>query len=277
MSAPTDRAPLKVGFIGLGDQGLPMAEAIAEAGHELHVWARRQASTEPLVRVATVEPDLSSLARMVGHLGLCVGNADDVRSILVDGGVLEAMRPGAIVAVHSTISPEDIRRLAALAAERGIDLIDAPVSGGRKRAQERRLLLMVGASQEQFDRALPVLTTYGDPVRLLGPVGAGQQAKVLNNLLMNANVTNSHLVLELGRHLGIDRAALRELLLYGTSASFGLEALDTIVIPGRLPLANGIKDLGIARGLLNGAPPDVQLLDRVVDIALEVRHLLAPH
>jgi 3-hydroxyisobutyrate dehydrogenase len=267
---------MRVGFIGLGDQGAPMADAIAAAGHELHVWARRPETVQPYRGRAIVEESVTGLARVVEHVGICVGNAADVESVLHARGLLAALAPGSVVAIHSTIAPEAARRFAVAAAGHEVGLVDAPVSGGRKAAEARRLLVMVGATQELFDKARPVLTTYGDPVRLLGPVGAGQQVKVLNNLLMNANLTNAHLVLELGRHLGISRPELRELLLHGTARSFSLEALDTIVRPGRLSLATGAKDLGIARGFLAGAPGELQLLDTVIATALEVRHLMAP-
>ncbi|MFH5824642.1 NAD(P)-dependent oxidoreductase [Georgenia sp. AZ-5] len=266
---------MRVGFIGLGDQGEPMAEAIAEAGHELHVWARRPEVMAPFVeRGAVGHASAAELAAEVEHLGLCVGSEADVRSVLFDGGVLEALPDGAVVAIHSTISPEACQRIAAEAPPYGVDVIDAPVSGGRRVAQERGLLVMVGGEEAPVSRAMPVLETYGNPVRHLGPIGSGQVVKVLNNLLMNANLTNSHLVLELGRHLGLDRAALRELLLHGTSRSFALSALDDQVIPGKLSAVTGRKDLAVARQFIDGAGSPVDLLDQVVAIALEVREHL---
>ena len=267
---------MRVGFIGLGDQGAPMADAIAEAGHELHVWARHQKTLEPYQGRAVIEESVTDLARAVDHVGICVGNEADVASVLHTRGLLAALAPGSVVAIHSTIAPESARRFAAEAASYEIGLVDAPVSGGRKAAEARRLLVMVGATPELFEKALPVLTTYGNPVRLLGPVGAGQQVKVLNNLLMNANLTNAHLVLELGRHLGISRAELRELLLHASARSFALEALDNVVIPGRLPLANGAKDLAVAREFVASAPETLQILDTVIATALQARRLMAP-
>ena len=267
---------MRVGFIGLGDQGAPMADAIAEAGHELHVWARHEKALETYRGRAVIEESVTELARAVEHVGICVGNEADVVSVLHTQGLLAALARGSVVAIHSTIAPESVRRFAEEAAACEVGLVDAPVSGGRKAAEARRLLVMVGATQELFEKALPVLTSYGNPVRLLGPVGAGQQAKVLNNLLMNANLTNAHLVLELGRHLGIPRAELRELLLHASARSFALEGLDNFVIPGHLPLANGVKDLAVAREFVASAPETLQLLDTVIETALRARRLMAP-
>jgi len=269
-------ATMRVGFIGLGDQGAPMADAIAEAGHELHVWARHEKAREMYRGRAVIEESVTDLARAVDHVGICVGNEADVASVLHTRGLLAALAPGSVVAIHSTIAPESVRRFAAEAAVYEVGVVDAPVSGGRKAAQARRLLVMAGATPELFEQALPVLTTYGNPVRLLGPVGAGQQVKVLNNLLMNANLTNAHLVLELGRHLGISRAELRELLLHASARSFALEALDNVVIPGHLPFANGVKDLAVAREFVATAPETLQLLDTVIATALQARRLMAP-
>ncbi|MFH5824641.1 NAD(P)-dependent oxidoreductase [Georgenia sp. AZ-5] len=260
---------MRVGFIGLGDQGEPMAEAIAEAGHELHVWARRPEVVGPFVeRGAVGHASAAELAAEVEHLGLCVVAEADVRSVLFDGVVLEALPEGAVVAIHSTISPDACRRIAAEAAPFGVDIVDAPVSGLRRGAQERRLLVMVGGEDVPVARAMPVFTTYGTTVRHLGPIGSGQAVKILNNLLALINVGNAHLVLELGRNLGLDRAALRELLLHGTSRSFGLEVLDNGAFPGPVPLEIVRKDLDLARSVVASAAPPVTALDRAAIIAL---------
>lgn len=109
-------AAMRVGFIGLGDQGAPMADAILEAGHELHVWARRPETVEPYRGRAIVEESVTGLARAVEHVGICVGNAADVASVLHTRGLLAALAAESVVAIHSTIAPDSARQFAAAAA-----------------------------------------------------------------------------------------------------------------------------------------------------------------
>jgi 3-hydroxyisobutyrate dehydrogenase len=256
---------MKVGFIGLGDQGGPMAEVIAASGHTLYVWARRKEALAPYVArgaIACEEP--AELAGLVDHLGVCVLAEADVRELLVDRGMLARLKPGAVIAIHTTMAPEGCRRLAAVAAERGVDLIDAPVSGGREAALVRRLLALVGGEPAAVQKAMPVLRSYADRVLRIGPVGAGQTAKILNNLLLNANLAAAHFVLQYGEALGLDRAQLRAILLQGTAASTALDWLDRSILPGRHPATLGRKDIQLALDLATATavPAEIQIIAR---------------
>jgi 3-hydroxyisobutyrate dehydrogenase len=256
---------MKVGFIGLGDQGGPMAEVIAAAGHTLYVWARRkEALAQYVARGAIACDEPAELAGLVDHLGLCVLAEGDVRELLLDRGVLAKLKPGSVIAIHTTMAPEGCRRLAAVAAERGVDLIDAPVSGGREAALVRRLLALVGGEPAAVQKAMPVLRSYADRVLRIGPVGAGQTAKILNNLLLNANLAAAHFVLEYGQALGLDRAQLRAILLQGTAASTALDWLDRAVVPGRHPATLGRKDIQLALDLATATavPAEIQIIAR---------------
>jgi 3-hydroxyisobutyrate dehydrogenase-like beta-hydroxyacid dehydrogenase len=178
------------------------------------------------------------------------------------GGLLHGMRPGGIVVVHSTVHPETCRTLAARAAARGITLLDAPVSGGAPAAEEKRLLVMAGGDREAFDRARPVFETYGDPVVHLGPVGCGQRAKLLNNLVLAANMGVADSAYELARGLGVEPAQLALVLAHGSGSSFaaallaraGCSAAPMADHTGRLLRKDArlVADLAEAAGLKPG-------------------------
>jgi 3-hydroxyisobutyrate dehydrogenase len=241
---------MKVGFIGLGNQGAPMARAIGEHHFELHVWGRRESTIASFLSSGAKPHAIpASLAAEVDLLSLCVVSGADVEELLFARGVLAAMRPGSILVVHTTMDPGACRRMASQAGERGVGFLDAPVSGGGAAAADRKLLVLVGGEASLVERARPVLGTYGNPIMHLGGVGTGQTCKILNNLLLNTNLAAAQLALCLGAALGLERPLLRDAILRGTGRSYALEALDETLIPGRLPETLGRKDTLLARAL----------------------------
>ncbi|MEU1168159.1 NAD(P)-binding domain-containing protein, partial [Streptomyces sp. NPDC005921] len=144
-------------------------------------------------------------------------------------GVLAGLRRGGVVAVHSTVHPDTCRRLADRARTHGVTLIDAPVSGGGPAAAEGRLVLMAGGEPGTVAYCRPVFATYADPVVHMGPLGTGQLAKLLNNVLFTANLGTAADTLALGRDLAIDPAALARVLAHGSAAGF---ALDRVAAAG---------------------------------------------
>jgi 3-hydroxyisobutyrate dehydrogenase len=223
---------LRVGFIGLGSQGGPMARRIIEAGYPVTLWARRAATLKPFGGLpADVAASPAELGKASDLVCICVVSDADVEEIL-DGehGVLTGLAAngggeagGGVVAVHSTIHPRTCQRLAEKAAARGVRLIDAPVSGGGGAAAEGNLLVMAGGDAGTVGLCRPVLATFGDPVVHLGPLGSGQITKLLNNLLFTANLGTAASTLTLGQGLGIDPRRLAEVLSYGSGSSFALE------------------------------------------------------
>ncbi|ROO86568.1 3-hydroxyisobutyrate dehydrogenase-like beta-hydroxyacid dehydrogenase [Actinocorallia herbida] len=211
-----------VGFIGLGSQGAPMARRIIEAGFPTTLWARRPETLEPFADTA------ASIAVSPAEVGAasdlaCVCVLDDAGvEEVVSGpnGLLEGMRPGGVIAVHSTVHPETCARLAERAAERGVGLVDAPVSGGGPAAEVGSLLVMAAGEAGTVERCRPVFATYGDPIVHLGPVGAGQRAKLINNLLLAANLGVAESAFALARELGVDPAQLAVVLSRGSGSSF---------------------------------------------------------
>src|SRR5580658_1166092 len=217
---PGERA-LRVGFIGLGSQGAPMARRIAEDGFPLTLWARRPQSVEPFRDTgATVAATPGSLAASSDVVGICVVSDDDVEDVLLrSDGVLSGMSAGGAVAIHSTIHPDTCRRVAARAAEHDVAVIDAPVGGGGLAAANRALLVMVGGEPAAVEMCRPMLETYGNPVIHLGPLGSGQMAKLINNFVFTAQISMALDTFSFADRLGIDPSALGAVLAHGSGGS----------------------------------------------------------
>ncbi len=215
---------IRAGFVGLGSQGVGMAERMISHGLSTTLWARRAASLEPFAGRAATAADLVALGRASDVLGVCVTDGTAVREVtLGPGGVLAGMASGSVLALHSTIGTDDCEEIAAAAMARGVRVIDAPVSGGGAAAAEGRLTVYVGGSTDAVADARPVLDTYGDPVIHMGPLGSGLRTKLVNNALNAAHFALAHDALAFGDALGLDPLALGEALRHGSGRSFALE------------------------------------------------------
>jgi 3-hydroxyisobutyrate dehydrogenase len=240
----------RVGFIGLGSQGAPMARRIVEDGFPLTIWARRPETLEPFrntaAKVASTPAELGAASDIVA---ICVMADADVEDVLLrSDGVLAGMSAGGVVAIHSTIHPDTCRRLAEPAAERGVAIVDAPVSGGGGAASERKLLVMAGGDGEHFARCRPIFETFADPLIHLGPLGSGQKAKLLNNFVFTAQVAVALDTFSFADRLGVDRAALAQVLAHGSGGSrvaaiLALTRFDLSGIRQAVPLLR--KDVGL--------------------------------
>jgi 3-hydroxyisobutyrate dehydrogenase len=200
----------RIGFIGLGTMGGGMARNLLAKGHPLAVWNRSPERLAPIVEagaVAALGP--ADLAGRCDIVLLCVSDTSDVEQVtLGPGGIFHGLTPGSLVVDHSTISPRATRRLAEEAATRGAHWLDAPVSGGSEGAARGTLSIMVGGDPAQLERALPYLRAYGTAVTHVGPSGAGQMAKLINQVLVvvtQQGVGEALLLAQAGR-LDLDRA-----------------------------------------------------------------------
>lgn len=213
-----------VGFIGLGSQGAGMARRMVELGLAPTLWARRAATLEPFAGQAAFAESPAALGAASEIVGICVTDGAAVREVcLPPAGVLGGMAAGSVLALHSTIAVDDCVAIARAAAESGVDVIDAPVSGGGAAAAAGALTVYAGGTDAAVARARPVLETYGDPVLHLGPLGSGLRTKLVNNALAAANFALAHDAMAMGEELGIDRVRLGEALRNGSGRSFSLE------------------------------------------------------
>jgi 3-hydroxyisobutyrate dehydrogenase len=211
-----------VGFVGLGEQGAPIAHRIARAGYPMVLWARRPASLDSFRETdVTIADSLSELASRSDMVCLCVLDDNDVAEVL-HGGLLDGLRPGALIVVNSTTKPETCRRLADEAAELSVSLIDAPVSGMARGAAEGTMAIFVGGSEADFERYAPIAHTFGTPTHV-GHLGTGQIVKILNNVTGACNLVIAQDTLAIGEDLGIEREILAKALLLGSGESRFLE------------------------------------------------------
>jgi 3-hydroxyisobutyrate dehydrogenase-like beta-hydroxyacid dehydrogenase len=249
----------RVGFIGVGSQGGPMARRIVEEGFPLTLWARRPASLAPYAdTAAAIAATPAELGAASDVVGICVVADADVEDVLLrDDGVLAGMARGGVIAIHATIHPDTCQRLGAIAAGRGVAVVDAPVSGGGHMAAARQLLVMVGGDDDTVARCRPVFETFGDPVIHLGPLGSGQVAKLLNNFVFTAQIAVSLDTYSFARDLGVDRAALAEVLAHGSGGSkvAGIIAAMNFDISGMAQVAAGLlrKDVGLTLDVARAA------------------------
>jgi 3-hydroxyisobutyrate dehydrogenase-like beta-hydroxyacid dehydrogenase len=249
------QAQPRIGFIGLGSQGGPMAARIARAGMPLTVWARRPEALAPYAAMGAVAAaSVAELGAACDHVGVCVVNDSDVFAVCEL--LIPAMRPGSRIAIHSTILPESVISLAERATAAGLELIDAPVSGGGPGAEAGTLTVMCGASEAAFEAARPVFATFGKTIVRLGEVGAGQRAKIINNALLAANMGLADAALNAGLALGIERAALSALIGDSSGRSYGFEIAARLPTPAAFAIGAPllVKDVGLLSAILPGHP-----------------------
>jgi 3-hydroxyisobutyrate dehydrogenase len=241
---------LTVGFIGLGNQGEPIARRILAGGFPLQVWGRRSATTEPFRGTgATITASRRDLGQACDYVGVCVKGDDDALEVLLgsDGepGVLDGMSAGATIAVHSTVAPATVYAIETRAIKKGVAVLDAPVSGGREGAYAGTMTVMVGGEQAAVHRATPVFETFARMVAHVGPLGAGQVVKLLNNNLCFANIVLAAEALDLSHRLGLDVDATTEVFKASSGASFGLGILghEPMLTKMAGPTSNMDKDV----------------------------------
>jgi 3-hydroxyisobutyrate dehydrogenase-like beta-hydroxyacid dehydrogenase len=240
---------MRIGFIGLGDQGGPMARMILAAGFELAVWARRASIRAEYAQLrATVFETPDRLGPWSDVLCLCVTGDEDVRELLLDRSVLAGMRSGSIVAIHSTVRPSTCVELASLGADKKIAVLDLPVSGSGHAASARTLLVMAGGEEQALARVRPVLVSYAGTILHLGVVGTAMKAKLINNLLSAVNIGQAFHALALGRAAGVDPVLLRQAILAGTGRTFAMDLIERLRDPARAAHVHAVlrKDVALA-------------------------------
>jgi 3-hydroxyisobutyrate dehydrogenase len=246
-------APRKVAFLGLGVMGFPMAGHLALAGHDVVVYnrspAKSQAWTGEFKGNSAATPRQAAAGR--DFVFCCVGNDDDLRSVtLGEDGAFAGMKPGAVFVDHTTASADVARELCAKAKELGLQSVDAPVSGGQAGAQNGMLTVMCGGEPAAFEAARPVAMAYARAMTLLGGAGAGQLAKMVNQIAIAGLVQGLSEAIAFGDKAGLDMLQVLDVIGKGAAQSWQMDNRGKTMIEGKFDYGFAVdwmrKDLGLA-------------------------------
>jgi 3-hydroxyisobutyrate dehydrogenase len=241
-----------VAFLGLGVMGYPMAGHLARAGHEVTVYNRTAAKAEAWAREfgGKSAPSPREAAQGADIVFCCVGNDDDLRSVVLGGnGAFAGMKPGAIFVDHTTASAEVARELAAEAKGRGLQFIDAPVSGGNLGAINGVLTVMCGGDAAPFAQVQPVAMAFAKAVTLLGDSGAGQLAKMVNQICIAGLVQGLAEAIAFGQKAGLDMKAVLGVIGKGAAQSWQMDNRGPTMVDDKFDFGFAVdwmrKDLGL--------------------------------
>ncbi|HEV7214476.1 MAG TPA: NAD(P)-dependent oxidoreductase, partial [Chloroflexota bacterium] len=245
---------LRMLFLGTGIMGAPMAANLLRAGFDVTVWNRTPSKTEPLVSAGAHSARV--LEREVHDaeaVHVCLKNPPAVEQVLFGGGVLHAMHSGQVLVDHGTTGLALTRRIAQVCSERGIQFLDAPISGGVEGALAATLAIMAGGEQPVFERVRPALEAMGKTVRYVGPSGSGQALKLANQLLVIVQQFAAAEAFAFARKAGVDGQVFGEIISNAWGRSFMLERslpgfLADDHAGGRTAVAMFLKDAGLIAG-----------------------------
>ncbi len=247
----------RIGFIGLGVMGKPMATNLLKAGYPLTVWNRTRSKMEDLVKMgASPGESPKDVAEKSDIVITMVTNSAAVEAVILGpSGVIEGVRPGMIVIDMSTISPSVTRRIAEKLKEKGVEMLDAPVSGGDIGAKQGTLSIMVGGSEEVFKECLPIFEVLGKRITYMGTNGMGQMTKLCNQVICALNIQAVCEGLILGAKAGLDLEKLLSVVTAGAAGSWMLSNLGPKIIkrdfePG-FKMVHQLKDIRLALAQAN--------------------------
>jgi 3-hydroxyisobutyrate dehydrogenase len=264
--------PRKTAFVGLGVMGYPMAGHLKGAGHEVTVYNRSAAKAADWVQKhgGASRPTPREAARDCDIVFCCVGNDDDLRAVVLgENGAFAGMQAGAVLVDHTTASADVARELAAEAARRGLRFIDAPVSGGQAGAENGVLTVMCGGDAATFDAVRPTIMAYARATTLVGTSGAGQLAKMVNQICIAGLVQGLSEGINFGIAAGLDMKLVLEVISKGAAGSWQMENRGKTMVEGKFDFGFAVdwmrKDLGLCldEARRNGAPlPVTALVDQ---------------
>ncbi|AYG66500.1 MULTISPECIES: NAD(P)-dependent oxidoreductase [unclassified Rhizobium] len=243
----------KVSFIGMGVMGYPMAGHLkVKGGHDVTVYNRTIAKAEAWAKQfdGKFAPTPAQAAEGADFVFTCVGNDDDLRAVTTgENGVISAMKAGSVLVDNTTASAEVARELYKAAKEKGVDFIDAPVSGGQAGAENGVLTVMCGGDEAVFEKARPVIDAYARMVGLMGPVGAGQLTKMINQICIAGIVQGLAEGIHFGKQAGLDIEKVVEVISKGAAGSWQMENRHKTMNVGKYDFGFAVdwmrKDLGI--------------------------------
>lgn len=249
-----------------------MVARLVEAGHDVLVLGRSDQKRVAINRLgATAVAEPAAVCAAAEAVMICVFTDEQVREICLADGVVAAMPTGSALVLHTTGSPRTVEDIAERASPRGVELLDAPVSGGPHDAAAGALTLFVGGADHAVARVRPALSCYGDPVLHVGPLGAGQKVKLVNNALFAAHIGLLANVVELGARLGVPESALLGALPHGSAAS---RVLDIVAARGSVAAFIDTagefvgKDIAVVRAVAADLGGRLGVLDDVIETAV---------
>lgn len=260
---------MRVAFVGLGVMGYPMAGYLGKAGHEVIVFNRTTAKavkwcTEFGGEKAATPAEAANSAEIVF---CCVGNDDDVRAVILgERGILAGIADGSVIVDHTTASAVVANEMAQAAAKKNVGFLDAPLSGGQAGAENGQLTIMVGGDQATYDRAFPVIDCYAKAITLIGPVGSGQLAKMVNQICIAGIVQGLSEALHFARRANLDVSKVIEAISKGAAQSWQMENRWQTMVKNEFEFGFAVewmrKDLKIAleEAERNGAKLDMTKL-----------------
>jgi len=256
----------KVAFIGLGVMGAPMAGHLARAGHDVSVYNRTEEKSRDWAQKhrGRTYSSVNNAAEGADIVFSCVRNDRDLREVFEAAAA--TMRKGAIFVDHSTASAEIARELAAKAEERGLGFLDAPVSGGQAGAEAGKLTVMAGGEPSVFAEAEPIMRAYGANITLIGPAGAGQLAKMVNQICIAGVLQGLAEALHFGKRAALDLERVIAAISKGAAQSWQMENRWKTMVEGRFEFGFAVdwmrKDLGLvlAEAERNGAKLELTAL-----------------
>lgn len=250
-----------IGFIGLGIMGRPMAMHLRKVGHPLNVYAGNRAASDLVAEGAESFGSYAALSAASDIVITMLPDSPDVEAVVLGpGGVAEGIRPGGLLIDMSSIAPATAKAVHAALGARGVEALDAPVSGGQVGAENATLSIMVGGSQAAFDRAAPVFARMGKNIVRIGDAGAGQMAKVCNQMIVGMTIQAVAEAFTLARKAGVDLERMREVLLGGFASSrildlHGKRIIDRNFNPGfRVRLHRKDMNLALQAGREHAVP-----------------------
>ena len=271
---------MKTAFIGLGVMGFPMAGYLAARGYGVTVFNRSPDKAQRWLEQngGTRAETPADAARGADVVFCCVGNDDDVREVtLGDSGALQSMSPGSILVDHTTASATLARELHAVAGERQVGFLDAPLSGGQAGAENGQLTIMVGGDKEVFERVRPVMESYAKAVTLIGPAGTGQLAKMVNQVCIAGLLQGLSEGLHFALRAGLDIEKVISAISKGAAQSWQMEHRWQTMVNGQFDFGFAVdwmrKDLGIALEEANANGARLELTELVDRYYAEVQAL----
>lgn len=243
---------MRTAFIGLGVMGFPMAGHLQRHGHNVTVYNRTSSRADAWVASygGNAAPTPAEAARQAEAVFVCVGNDDDLRSVVLgEHGAFAGMRPGAVLVDHTTASAQVARELAAIAEDRGLGFLDAPVSGGQSGAESGQLTIMIGGRQDLLDRVTPAIGCYAKAMTLLGPVGSGQLTKMVNQICLAGLTQALAEALTFASRSGLEVPTVLSAISKGAAQSWMMDNRASTMLQDRFDFGFAVnwmrKDLGI--------------------------------